>query len=95
MLSVENNVDLEMTMSYQLGPVPWTLAAADGCPVKSDKPKLLQNLEALVDPSNKPPAEKSIYVHDVNVIFQALTAVPEKCEGLAGKILLKLCFAVD
>ena len=39
MLSLKNKIDLEMTMSFQLGPVPWTLATADGCPVKSDKAK--------------------------------------------------------
>ena len=36
-LALKNNIDLEMTMSYQPGPVPWTIAAADGSPVKSVK----------------------------------------------------------
>ena len=49
LLSLKNNIDLEITMSYQLGPVPWTLATADGAPVKSDKAKLLHNLEGTVD----------------------------------------------
>ena len=46
MLSLKNDIDLKMTMSFQLGPVSWTLATADGCPVKTDKAKLLHNLEA-------------------------------------------------
>ena len=46
MFSLKNDIDIEMTMSFQLGPVPWTLATTDGCPVKTDKVKLLHNLEA-------------------------------------------------
>ena len=44
-LSLKNDIDLEMTMSLKLGPVPWTLATTDGCPVKTDKAKLLHNVD--------------------------------------------------
>ena len=49
MLALKNDIDLEMTMSYQLGPVPWILATEDRSPVKSDKPKLLYNLEGTIN----------------------------------------------
>ena len=90
MLSLKSNIDLEMTMSFQLGPVPWTLATADGCPVKSDKAKLLHNLEARVDPSEKPPIEESIYVYDGNAILQALTAIPGTFEDVAERVFAPL-----
>ena len=32
--SVQNDIDLQGTLSYPLGPVPWLLATADGMPVK-------------------------------------------------------------
>ena len=90
MLSLKNNIDLEMMMSFQLGPVPWTLATAAGCPVKSDKAKLLHNLEALVDPSEEPPIEESIYVYDGNAILQALTAIPGTFEDVAERVFALL-----
>ena len=36
LLSIELNVDLELTLSFPLGPVPWSLATADGMPTKTD-----------------------------------------------------------
>ena len=83
-------IDLEMTMSFQLGSVPWTLANADGCPFKSDKAKLLHNLEVLVESSEKPPIEESIYVYDGNAILQALTAIPGTFEDVAESVLALL-----
>ena len=80
MISLKNDIDLSMTMSFQLGPIPWTLATADRCPVKTDKDKLLHNLEAPIDPSEKPPLEDSVYVCDR--ILQALTAISETFEML-------------
>ena len=85
MLSLKNDIDLEMTMSFQLGPILWTLATVDRCPVKTDKAKLLHNLEALIDPSEKPPLEDSVYVCDGNAFLQALTAIPETFEDVAER----------
>ena len=90
MFSLKNDIDLEMTMSFQLGPVPWTLATADGCPVKTDKAKLLHNLEAPIDPSEKPPLEDSVYVCDGNAFLQALTTIPETFEDFAERVFALL-----
>ena len=86
MLSLKNNIDLELTMSYQLGPVPWTLATADGCPVKSDKSNLLHKLEETIEPSDKPSLEDSVYVCDGNAILQALMQIPETFEAVAERV---------
>ena len=55
-------------------------------PFKSDKAKLVHNLEALVDPSKKPSIEESIYVYDGNTILQALTAIPGTFEDVAERV---------
>ena len=39
LLSVQN-IDLQVTLSYPLGPVPWSFASADGMSIKTDKAKL-------------------------------------------------------
>lgn len=36
MLCEQHDIRLDKTLSYSLGPVPWALATADGCPVKID-----------------------------------------------------------
>jgi hypothetical protein len=45
LLSQEREISLEKLMTYPLGPVPWALATADGCPTKTVKSKLLHALE--------------------------------------------------
>ena len=49
LLSLQNDIDLQVTLSYPLGPVPWLLATADGMPIKTDKAKLLHYLESSVE----------------------------------------------
>ena len=44
LLAIEHDLCMEKVMTYPLGPVPWSLATADGAPVKTDKAKLLHKL---------------------------------------------------
>ncbi|KAH3829188.1 hypothetical protein DPMN_131180 [Dreissena polymorpha] len=37
LLSIQNDIDLERTLSYPLSQVPWSLEIADGMPVKTNK----------------------------------------------------------
>ena len=67
LFALKNDTDLEVTMSYQLGPVPWTLATANGSKVKSDKAKLLHKLEGTVEDSEKPVQEETVYIYNGNV----------------------------
>ena len=71
LLSMEHDIDLELALSFQLGPVPWALATADGSPVKSDKSKLLHNLEGTIVPSDQPAIQDSVYICDGNAIRQS------------------------
>ena len=59
LLSVEHHIDLQVTLSNPLGPVPFSLATADGMPFETDKlkSKLLHNLEANVEAVPKPTNE--------------------------------------
>ena len=65
MLCVQHGIDLELTMSYPLGPVPWSLATTDGKPVKTDKAKLLQDMyiESSAEPLSIRSKEDVVYIH--------------------------------
>ena len=70
LLSVQNDIDLHVTLSYPLGPVPWLLATADGMPIKTDKAKLLHYLESSVEASLLRPRCCSIV--DGNAVHSSL-----------------------
>ena len=90
MLALKNDIDLEMTMSYQLGPVPWTLATADGSPVKPDKAKLLRNLQGTIEASEKSVQEETVYIYDGNALLQAMTEIPDTFEEVAERVFTLL-----
>ena len=52
LLSLKNNINMDKTLCYPLGPVPWSLATADGKTVKTDKSKLLRFLEGISNVAN-------------------------------------------
>lgn len=88
LLSMKHKLCMEKVMSYQLGPVPWSLATADGAPVKTEKAKLLHKLEEGHIVSTRP--ESAVYVIDGNAIFQALTQIPHTFGELAEHIFVSL-----
>ena len=90
LLALKNDIDVEMTISYQLGPVPWTLANADGSPVKSEKAKLLRNLEATAEAYEEPVQEETVYIYDGNALLQAVTAIPDTFEEVFERVFTLL-----
>lgn len=74
--SVQHEPDLQLKLSYPLGPVPWSLATADGMPVKRDKSKLLNYIESSIDPSTHHADKDVIHVVDGNAMLQSLKTVP-------------------
>ena len=48
-LSIRHNVGLELTLSFSLGPVPWSLSTPDRIPTKTDKSKLLHELQSHIE----------------------------------------------
>ena len=97
MLSEKHNISLDKTLSYPLGPIPWALATADVCPVKTDKSKLMHRLEINVDHPEQPPYSNVIYIIDGNAMLQAMTGLPGTFDELALKVFdgLPRCERVD
>ena len=89
-LSEENNLDLQKVMEYPLGPVPWSLATADGMPIKTDKSALMTKLEE--EAAYKHPKKESEHVHviDGNALFHSLTQIPETFGEVAEQLFKSL-----
>ena len=90
LLSVQHNIDLELTLSFPLGPVPWALATADGMPVKTDKSKLLHYIESPIEVTPERPKDDVVYVFDGNALLQSLTNIPDTFEGVAETVFNQL-----
>lgn len=86
MISQENNISLEKTLSFPLSPIPWALATADGLPVKTDKSKLLHLLESDVEAPLTPKLEDSVYIIDGNAVLHSLVDIPPTFVQLAKKV---------
>ena len=89
LLSLEHDVDLELTLSFPLGPVPWPLATADGMPVKTDKSRLLHNLESSIEPTTDRPSD-AVHIIDGNAMLQSLKPIPDTFEELAEHVFNRL-----
>ena len=74
LLSIEHNVDLELTLSFPLRHVPWSLSTPDGMPTKTVNSKLLYFLESYIEPTFDRPSSAA-HIIDVNAILQSLTAI--------------------
>ena len=68
---------MERTLSYPLGPVPWSLATADGMPVTTDKAKFLHYLVSGIESTTV--ACKI----DGNGVLQSIVSVPDTFEEVA------------
>ena len=75
LLSIEHNVDLELTLPFLLGPAPWSLSTPDGIPTKTDKSKLLHVLQSHTEPTIDQPCSAA-HNFDCNAILQSLIAFP-------------------
>ena len=74
--AVHYNLSLEKVLQFPLGPVPWSLATADGFPTTTNNLKLMHQLE---DPSNiaeQPSQASNNYIIDWNVLLQAQVSLP-------------------
>ena len=89
LLSIDHDVDLELTLSFPLGPVPWSLATADGMPTKTDKSILLHNLESGIELVTDRPSD-AVHVVDGNAMLQSLKSIPDTFEELAEHVFNKL-----
>ena len=51
LLSIGHKVDLELTLPFLLGPVPWSLTTPDRISTKTDKSKLQHGLQSHIEPT--------------------------------------------
>ena len=55
-------LNLREVLTYELGPLPWSLATPDGCPSKTQKSKLLELLEQDVEPAEDVPPTAAVII---------------------------------
>ena len=51
LLFIGHNVDLELTLPFFLGPVPWSLTTPDRISTKTDKSKIQHGLQSHIEPT--------------------------------------------
>ena len=79
LLSIKHNVDLELTLSLPLGPVPWLLSISDGMSIKTDESKLLHFLKSYIKRTIGRPSNAA-HIIDENAILYSFTAISVKFE---------------
>jgi hypothetical protein len=91
-LAQENDINLEKLFEYPLGPIPWSLATADGSMIKTNKAQLMHHLESLVSCETVDLHSKLSVVNivDGNALLQSLTNLPDNFENLAFKVFNSL-----
>ena len=86
----KRNVSLKEVLTYSLGPIPWSLATADGGFVKSVKSKLLDTIEKDVEnPMVDALPVDCVRVFDGMVIIQQLASVNLATFGEMSEYVLK------
>ena len=74
-INIGHNVDLELTLLYLLGPVPWLLSTPDRISTKTDKSTLQHGLQLHVEPTLDLPCSAA-HNFDGNAILQSIIAFP-------------------
>ena len=69
-------MNMQEVLTYQLGPLPWSLATADGAPTKTAKSALLHILEGKAQPVEDVPASAVWILDGVAIIC---IAFHERC----------------
>ena len=79
------SMNLSDLFQYSLGPLPWSLASADGSLAKTDKSKLLEILTKDIQLVEDVPPTSAIII-DGMAIVQSLIPIPDTFEELALKV---------
>ena len=67
LVSIGHNVDLELTLPFLLGPVPWSLSTPDRISTKTNKSKLPHGLQSHIEPTLDSPCSAA-HNFDVNIV---------------------------
>ena len=89
-------MNMQEVLTYQLGPLPWSLATADGAPTKRAKFALLHILEEKAQPVEDDSAS-AVWILDVVAIMHSMKGVPRTFSCLASYVfpLLKSAASQD
>lgn len=79
------DTDLRGVFKYSLGPLPWSLASADGSPCKTVKSNLLESLLEGVEPAEDVPPTAAFIV-DGMAILQGMEEIPATSKELAAAV---------
>lgn len=90
LLALEHNISMEKVLAYPLGPVPWSLATADGFPVKTDKSKLMNSIVPQTSLEQRPNLPRSTYIMDGNALYQSQVSIPKTFADLAESLFDQL-----
>ena len=83
LLSIGHIVDLELTLRFLLGPVPWSLSTPDRISTKIDKSKLPHGLQSHIEPTLGWPFSAA-HNFDVNAITIEHNSFSCHCQGSDG-----------
>ena len=83
-------MDIQDVLRFELGPLPWSLASADGSLCKTTKAKLLALLEDGVRPVEEVPLA-AMWVVDGMAMFQGISSAPATFADLATNYFQRRC----
>ena len=83
LLSIGHNVDLELTLPFLLGPLPWSLSTGDRISTKTDKSKLQHGLQSHIEPTLDWPCSAAHNV-DVNAVTTEHNSFSRHLHGSDG-----------
>ena len=78
-------MNMQEVLTYPLGPLPWSLATADGAPIKTAKSALLHILEERAQPVEDVPAS-AVWILDGVDILHSMKDVPRAFSCLASYV---------
>ena len=84
-----HRLNMPEVLCYELGPLPWSLAPADGCPAKTAKSKLVHLLEEGTEPAEDVTPDAAVMV-DAMAVLQALVKPAATLGGLAEQVFCLL-----
>ena len=79
-------MNMQEVLTYPLGPLPWSLATADGAPTTTAKSALLHILEGKAQPVEDVPASAVWILDGVAIILHSMKDVPRTFSRLASYV---------
>lgn len=88
-IAQSHSMDMRYVLQYSLGPLPLSLATADGCLAKTNKAKMLSLLEGDTPPVCKDPSH-AVWITDGMKILQSITN-PLATFSALTEMVFKMC----